>query len=66
MAYGYIGNAIELQSDFCFAQGRNDVFTCTTGETVGLSALCDGTAECSNGKDETSPLCESELSSYNS
>ena len=40
--------------------GTNDEFICTTGETVALSVLCDGTADCSNGNDETSPICESE------
>ena len=44
---------------FVSAPGTNDVFTCKTGETVGLSDLCDGEADCSNGRDETSPLCES-------
>ena len=32
---------------------------CVTGEFVPLSALCDGTADCSNGNDETSPICDS-------
>ena len=25
------------------------MFTCTTGDTVGLNDLCDGEADCSNG-----------------
>ena len=39
--------------------GTAEVFVCTTGETVALSTLCDGNADCSNGNDETSPICES-------
>ena len=39
--------------------GTDDAFVCTTGETVSLNALCDGTADCSNGNDERSPICES-------
>ena len=29
---------------------------------MGLSVLCDGTADCSNGNDETTPICESKFS----
>ena len=39
--------------------GTDEVFVCASGETVALSVLCDGTADCSNGNDETSPICES-------
>ena len=31
---------------------------------MALSALCDGTADCSNGNDETSPICESKVLRY--
>lgn len=41
------------------------MFVCTTGETVALSSLCDGNADCSNGNDETSPICESKKVKYN-
>ena len=34
---------------------------CATGESVSLNVLCDGIADCSNGNDETSPICESKL-----
>ena len=38
---------------------QNDEFVCLFSESVSLGELCDGTAQCSNGHDETSPLCES-------
>ena len=46
-------------ANFQFVSGTADEFVCTTGESVSFSALCDGTADCSNGNDETSPICES-------
>ena len=52
---------IYIQNVGCspLVSGTAEVFVCTTGETVALSTLCDGNADCSNGNDETSPICES-------
>lgn len=35
------------------------VFVCTPGMTITLDRLCDGNADCTNGDDETTTLCES-------
>ena len=42
-----------------YNSGTAREFMCVTGESVALSALCDGIADCSHGNDETSPICES-------
>ena len=39
----------------------NQLFTCTLGVTISVTQLCDGEADCSNGNDESTTLCESEL-----
>lgn len=36
-------------------------FECASGENVSLANLCDGNADCTDGDDETTPLCESKL-----
>ena len=41
--------------------GDARVFVCTPGVNIPLTALCDGNADCANGDDETTTLCESEL-----
>lgn len=40
------------------------MFVCTPGINVPLEVLCDGQANCFNGDDETTPLCESESCRY--
>ena len=35
-------------------------FECAPGENVTVDMLCDGNPDCTEGDDETSPLCESE------
>lgn len=34
-------------------------FVCSPGEIVFLDSICDGIADCSDGSDETTTLCES-------
>ena len=41
--------------------GDTSRFVCSPEQSVTLDKLCDGTADCSNGNDETTAICESKL-----
>ena len=65
--YLYLHHHIVSRACLCICLGDGSfsgfprVFVCTPGINVPLEVLCDGRADCFNGDDETTPLCESEL-----
>ena len=49
-----------INADYHFTvAGTIAAFICNPGEIIELDLLCDGTAHCSAGDDETVSLCES-------